>query len=76
MESLGKTSLIVYWVHVMLVYGNLAQPFKRALTIPQAALATLFVTVLMVGLAEVRLRWKTRHRERWRAGTTPAGAEA
>jgi uncharacterized protein YhhL (DUF1145 family) len=75
-ENLGKTSLLVYWVHVMLVYGNIVQPLKRALTIPQAALATLFVTMLMIALAEGRLRWKTRHRERWRAGTTPAGAQA
>jgi uncharacterized membrane protein len=76
MENLGKTSLLVYWVHVMLVYGNIVQPLKRALTIQQAALATVFVMLLMIGLAEVRLRWKTRYRERWRAGTTPASAQA
>ena len=25
MQCLGKTSLMVYWVHVMLVYGNIAK---------------------------------------------------
>ena len=75
-ENYGKTSLLVYWVHVMLVYGSLTNPLRRALTIPQAALATLGVMVLMVGLAEVRLRWRARRVERWRASTTVARAPA
>jgi len=76
MQNLGKTSLLVYWVHVMLVYGNIVLPLKRALTVPQAALATVMVVMLMIALAEARLRWKSRTSERWRAGTTPAGAQA
>jgi uncharacterized membrane protein len=72
-ESLGKASLLVYWVHVTLVYGNLANILKRSLTVPVAALATVVVTGLMVALAEARLRWKVRHLERWKAGTTVAG---
>jgi peptidoglycan/LPS O-acetylase OafA/YrhL len=74
MQNLGKTSLLVYWVHVMLVYGDIVKPLKRALTVPQAALATVVVTMLMVALSETRLRWKERRLERWRAGTTVAGA--
>lgn len=75
-ENFGKTSLLVYWVHVMLVYGNLTRPLRHALTIPQAALATAGVVVLMVALAELRLRWRPRRGERWKAGTTVAGAPA
>jgi uncharacterized membrane protein len=74
MQNLGKTSLMVYWVHVMLVYGDIVKPLKRSLSIPQAALATVVVTMLMVGLSETRLRWKERRQARWRAGTTVAGA--
>lgn len=73
MESLGKTSLMVYWVHVMLVYGSLVSAVKRSLTVPLAAVATLIVVMLMIGLAELRLRWKARSIERWRAATTIAG---
>ena len=73
MQNLGKASLLVYWVHVMLVYGDIVKPLKRSLTVPQAALATAVVTMLMVALAETRLRWKDRRLERWRAGTTVAG---
>jgi fucose 4-O-acetylase-like acetyltransferase len=60
MQALGQTSLLVYWVHVMLVYGNIAKSWKRALSIPETALAFMFVTALMVALAAVRLAWKAR----------------
>jgi uncharacterized membrane protein len=76
-ESLGKTSLLVYWVHVTLVYGAVATPLKRALTPAGSALAAFGVTLLMVALSEVRLRSRARHLMRWRAATTVAGtAEA
>jgi hypothetical protein len=76
-ESLGKTSLLVYWVHVMLVYGGLATLIKRTLTPAGSALAAIVLTLLMVALSEVRLRSRARHRMRWRAATTVAGtAEA
>jgi uncharacterized membrane protein len=72
-ESLGKTSLLVYWVHVTLVYGGLATPIKRTLTPTGSALAAIIVTLLMVALSEMRLRSRARQAVRWRAGTTAAG---
>ncbi len=75
-ENFGKTSLLVYWVHIMVVYGTLTKSIRHALTVPQAALATVAVTILMVGLSETRLRWKERQVKRWRAATTVAGASA
>jgi uncharacterized membrane protein len=62
METLGKNSLMVYWVHVMLVYGAVVRPIKRKLDIPQVALATLVVMGLMVALSVVWLQWKARRR--------------
>jgi uncharacterized membrane protein len=62
MLSFGKTSLMVYWVHVMLVYGDVAKPFKRALSVPQTALATLLVMLSMVALAALWLWWKARRK--------------
>jgi hypothetical protein len=58
MQSLGKTSLLVYWVHVVLVYGALLGPWKKALAAGEAAAATVGVTLLMIGLSVARLRWK------------------
>jgi uncharacterized membrane protein len=60
MQALGKTSLLVYWIHVMMVYGDIAKPLKRALSIPQATLATFLVSALMVALAAARLWWTAR----------------
>jgi uncharacterized membrane protein len=62
MQALGKTSLMAYWVHVMLVYGTLLAPMKRALTVQESALATAAVTALMVALAAAKLRWTSAGR--------------
>jgi peptidoglycan/LPS O-acetylase OafA/YrhL len=62
MDTLGKNSLMVYWVHVLLVYGWLVKPVKRKLDFPQAVLATAIVTALMVALSVAWLRWKARRR--------------
>jgi len=64
MQALGKTSLMAYWVHVMLVYGGLAKPLRRALNIPQAAAATIAVTAAMVALAAIKLRWMSRRAQK------------
>ena len=72
-ECIGKNSLMVYWVHVILVYGTLVQPLKRSLSIPLTALAVVLVTGLMVALSALWLWWKCRRAARWRARTTVAG---
>ncbi|MFB3827637.1 MAG: heparan-alpha-glucosaminide N-acetyltransferase domain-containing protein [Bryobacteraceae bacterium] len=66
-QTLGKTSLLVYWVHVMIVYGWLMEGWKKRLDIPQATLLLLAVMAAMVALAEARLRWKGRPIRVWRA---------
>jgi uncharacterized membrane protein len=60
MQTLGKNSLMVYWVHVMIVYGSLVRPIKRMLTIQQAAFATVLVTLAMIALSLLWLRWKSK----------------
>jgi uncharacterized membrane protein len=60
MQAMGKNSLQVYWVHVMIVYGSLVLPLKRALSIPQGALATVIVTLMMIAMSALWLRWKAR----------------
>ncbi len=63
-QCLGRNSLMVYWVHLMLVYGDIIKPAKRALTIRQTTAAAAGVTALMVGLSAWWLWWKGRDRER------------
>jgi uncharacterized membrane protein len=72
-QTLGKTSLMVYWVHVVMVYGAIAKPIKRSMSIPQAALATAALIALMVLLSVLKLRWTEKKAERRRAGTSVAG---
>ncbi|MGO9895223.1 MAG: heparan-alpha-glucosaminide N-acetyltransferase domain-containing protein [Bryobacteraceae bacterium] len=67
--ALGRNSLMVYWVHVVLVYGALAKPFKRTMNIPEATLATSAVMALMVALSVAWLQWKSR-----RGAVQPADA--
>ena len=49
----GQTSLFVYLVHVELAYGLFSAAWKRSLTIPEAAIAYVLFTVLML----VAARW-------------------
>jgi uncharacterized membrane protein len=58
MQYLGKNSLLVYWVHLVLVYGPVTGPFQKALNIPQTTLATVAMIALMVALSALWLRWK------------------
>jgi uncharacterized membrane protein len=62
MQVLGKNSLLVYWVHVMLVYGSLMYYLKRNLSIAWTVVATLAVIASMVGLSVIWMRWRERRR--------------
>jgi uncharacterized membrane protein len=64
MQTMGKTSLMVYWVHVMIVYGGWTKPLRRNLTIPQTAFATVLLTALMLALSVAKLRWTARRAAR------------
>ncbi len=64
MRRLGTNSLLIYWVHVELVYGRWFWFAKERLTIGQCAAASLLLIALMYGLATLNL--PTRVRRRWR----------
>ena len=50
MRVFGQTSLLVYWVHVELVYGLLFKRFANRLTMVEATVAFLLMTAAMLGL--------------------------
>ena len=74
MQCLGRNSLMVYWVHVMMIYGSVAKPIKRSMSIPMAAAATVLVTALMVALSWAWLAWKARRREKPGPAVAPVAA--
>lgn len=66
--QLGQASLLVYWVHIELVYGRVSILSKRAQTIGGASIGLLVIFVAMLALAYIRT-----HAKGWRLrrGRTP-----
>ncbi len=56
-KQLGTTSLIVYWVHIELVYGRWLGLWHQTLTAAQCAAAAVALVALMVGVSVMRSRW-------------------
>lgn len=55
-RQLGQTSLFIYWVHIELVYGRWAEPFKGKMSLLDTALLALCVVALMIGLSTGKTR--------------------
>jgi uncharacterized membrane protein len=58
--QLGTTSLLVYWVHIELVYGRLSIMPKRECSIATASLGLAGITVSMVLLSMLDTRIRAR----------------
>jgi len=56
-RQFGTTSLLVYWVHIELIYGRGLGALKGFLTVPQTVLAAVLTILLMLGLS---LLWTNR----------------
>ena len=53
-RQFGLTSLLVYWVHIELVYGRWFGRLKEQLTVGQTVVATVVTIALMLGLSLAR----------------------
>ena len=75
--ELGKSSLLVYWVHIEFVYGGLSILKRRAQSIPSATVGVLVIFVTMTILATIRNRTKGRGLDAfafWRRPLRPANS--
>src|SRR6202049_3799769 len=72
--QLGKTSLLVYWVHIEFVYGRFSILPKGRCSILKATAGLLVIFVAMVALSLLRTRWKKRHAKALRGSPEPAAA--
>ena len=54
-QTLGRASLLVYWVHLEFAFGVAAKPIVRALDFPAWALCTALLMIAMWVLATARL---------------------
>jgi len=57
--QLGNTSLLVYWVHIELVYGKFAILPHRSQGIAGASVGLLVVFLMMLALSVLRTTWKS-----------------
>jgi hypothetical protein len=67
-RQFGVTSLLVYWVHIELVYGHASWFFKDNLTVPQTLFAAVIVILLMLAISTMKT-----HREKWQAALSNLG---
>jgi uncharacterized membrane protein len=58
LTQLGKTSLLVYWVHIEFVYGRLSILPKGQCSIPKATAGLIAIFAAMLGLS----LWRTRRK--------------
>jgi fucose 4-O-acetylase-like acetyltransferase len=63
--ELGKSSLLVYWVHIEFVYGGLSILPKHGVGIATATLGLLTIFTAMTLLAVIRTRFQGRGGEMW-----------
>jgi uncharacterized membrane protein len=59
LRQLGTTSLLVYWVHIELVYGRWFGAAKENLSNVECAIWSVVVVLAMLGLSMVRTNWST-----------------
>ena len=56
-RQLGTTSLLVYWVHIELVYGRWLGYWKQRLTVEETLVVAVSVILLMLGLSLIQTNW-------------------
>lgn len=56
LETFGRSSLFVYWIHVEMVYGVIAKPLSNLLPLPVSLLGVILLCALLLAI----VRWKNR----------------
>jgi hypothetical protein len=72
--QLGKTSLLVYWVHIEFVYGWLSILPKRRCSILQATTGLIIIFIAMLALSMLRTNWKSRRAKAQKLLAAPSSA--
>ena len=71
--QLGRTSLMVYWAHIIFVYGSFSLMRKEQQGIPMATLGIVVITAAMLMLSLTTEAWEKgwpARRDRWRKRLT------
>lgn len=62
LRQFGVTSLLVYWVHIELVYGRETWYLHERLNAVQCAICAILLIALMLGLSVLRTKYRDRIR--------------
>jgi uncharacterized membrane protein len=73
-RQFGTTSLLVYWVHIELVYGRWFGGAKASLSNLQCTLCAMVLVVAMLALSILRTRWHKLRIASWFAPYLGLGA--
>jgi uncharacterized membrane protein len=57
-RQLGTTSLLVYWVHIELVYGRWFGSWKETLSNIECAVCAVILIAFMLGISLLRTNWR------------------
>ncbi len=57
LRQIGTTSLLVYWVHIELIYGRWLSPLKSRLGVSETVFAAIVTILAMLGLSVLRTNW-------------------
>jgi uncharacterized membrane protein len=57
LKQFGRTSLLVYWIHVNLCYGGIARPLRGQLSVGRATLWILVLIALMLAVSILKTRY-------------------
>jgi uncharacterized membrane protein len=57
LAEMGRSSLFVYWIHVELAYGVITLPLHRALSLEEALLGVISLSLLMYALVRAKARF-------------------
>jgi uncharacterized membrane protein len=68
-RQFGMTSLLVYWVHIELVYGRWLGAFKENLNVGETVMAAAAIIGLMLMLSLLRTNWVSV--KSWFGGLSP-----
>jgi uncharacterized membrane protein len=61
LETFGRSSLFVYWIHIEMVFGVIAEPIKRRLPLWAALAAAAAMCVFLYRLVLRKNRWLARY---------------
>jgi uncharacterized membrane protein len=72
--QLGKTSLLVYWVHIEFAYGRFSILPKHKCTVLQATIGLVIIFLSMLILSVLRTNWKDRRAKAQKLAAAPVPA--